>query len=178
MDKFNSSGEELSHKERIEVLRYTVSRFDGYFQGVNSKISLFITLSTFILTVSSAGATLILKQYGTGDRVPLLFVLLIVLAAGLALIFTIKAAIPYLGNDQTSIFHFGYVANQSREDYNNKIDSLTSESIVKDISNQAFTLAKGLRVKYSYLTVAGWLLFADAVLIIILSLITIVNIQQ
>lgn len=162
-------------KDKITHLKYSISRFDGYFQGVNSKIALYITLNTFILTATTAGSSSIVRQFPNNINLPILFMTLIVLASAISIICTILASIPYLKNNNSSAFYFGYVAHLEFDDYSKKIEELSDEKALHDLKHQAFILAKGLRSKYRNLLIAGYLLLADFVLILIFSLIIITN---
>jgi len=163
-------------KEKLEWLKYSISRFDTYYQSVNSKIALYITLSTFIITAASAGGTTIIKQLDHNRNGPVLT--LIIIAAAVAIFFTIKASIPYLKNHRESIFYFGYVSDLSHNDYEQKVKNLTIENNLDDLLCQAQLLAKGLKSKYFSLQIAGYLLLVDFAFITILSLLIITNIQQ
>ena len=171
------TNEGASLKEKIDIVKYSVSRFDIYFQSVNAKIALYITLNTFVLTAATAGSRSIIGQFPANKNLPILFLTLIILASAVSIICTIKASIPYLKSTNASIFYFGYIANLETDDYCTKIDDLTNEKILHDLRQQACVLSKGLKAKYQSLSIAGNLLLIDFALIIIFSLIIITNIQ-
>lgn len=163
----------MSSKDKVDILKYSVSRFDAYAQAVNSKIALYITLNTFILTASIAGARSIISQFGNNTNLPILFLTLVVVMSAVSIFCTIKASIPYLNTDSDTIFYFGYIACLSSRDYQAKIDALDFDKTVDDLSCQARTIAIGLRNKFSSLKIAGYILLADFSCIAILSLLLI-----
>lgn len=167
--------DEIAPKERTEILRYSISRYDSYFQGVNSKIALYVTLNTFILTAVSAGSRQLIAQFHSNSNIAVLFLTLTTVASAVSILFTIRASIPYLKSAQESIFFFGYVSSLSYKDFKDKVDNINYDEAIRDLTCQAHSLAAGLKTKYYQLQIAGYLLLADFVFIITLALLIITN---
>jgi len=163
----------LEKDKKIDVLKYSISRFDGYFQAVNGKIALYISLNIFMLTAVTAGGQSIIKQFPGHTNIPVILLTLTVIASAVSLFTAIKASIPFLGNITSTIFFFGYISSLVFDDYKAKIESMDMNGVTTDLTCQAHILAKGLRSKYRYLQVAGYFLLVNVVLILSISLLVI-----
>ena len=53
----------MDQKEKIENLKYTISRYDHYYDSVNSKSNVYLTLMTFLL-----GGTVALFRYAIDQK--------------------------------------------------------------------------------------------------------------
>lgn len=161
--------------DKIELLKFCILRYDNYYQGINNKISLYITLNTFILTAATAYSGNIIEQFPNNKNLPIFFLTLSVVASATSLLFTIIASIPFLKNYQKSNYYFGYVSGLTSSDYLEKIKACTDDVTIEDLAAQSHILSVGLKRKFHHLKTAGWVLFIDLILITFLSLIIIVN---
>lgn len=153
---------------QIDNLKFTIDRFDHYYESVNSKTNLYITLNTFVISAVSAASQNLLAQLGNSFWAKFLIVSIIVVAS-ISLIYTIWSSIPYLRSDNDSVFYFGYVSRLSLKDLLSKLETSTTESITRDLGQQLHALAQGLENKFRKLRVAGVLLLIKFILITFLS---------
>lgn len=133
----------LKSKQKIEMLKYNISRFDHYYASVNFKSSFLvignITLLGFLFTtLSDINICLFIAH---------------VLVTILSLIFVLLAIKPYLKSydKNTSLIFFNDIANMKGDEFKDKINTLTEESYVTDLKEQVYALSKGLEKKFSNL---------------------------
>ena len=133
----------LESKQKIEILKYNISRFDHYYASVNFKSSFLvignITLLGFLFTtLSDINICLFIAH---------------VLVTILSLIFVLLAIKPYLKSydKNTSLIFFNDIANMKGDEFKDKINTLTEESYVTDLKEQVYALSKGLEKKFSNL---------------------------
>ncbi len=133
----------LESKQKIEMLKYNISRFDHYYASVNFKSSFLvignITLLGFLFTtLSDINICLFIAH---------------VLVTILSLIFVLLAIKPYLKSydKNTSLIFFNDIANMKGDEFKDKINTLTEESYVTDLKEQVYALSKGLEKKFSNL---------------------------
>jgi len=134
---------EDNHKLKI------IERFDSYYSGINNK-------GTFILAVN----TLIISGFLIGVKDLLSFIdedqlqcfkLLLTITIFISLIsmaLTFLAIIPFFKTHKDSFWFFNSVANQSKDLFLEKIDSQDSKDEIRDINEQIYFLAKGLKSKH------------------------------
>jgi len=137
----------LEEKEKIDVLKYNISRFDHYYASVNFKSSFLVIGNITILGV----------VLGNQDKLNnyILYVHLLLIAS--SLISVLVAIKPYLiGNKiDKSVIFFDEIANSTKEKYSKKISLLTQRKYIKDLKEQTYFLAKGLQKKFLYLNIAA-----------------------
>ncbi|MGJ0302836.1 DUF5706 domain-containing protein [Aliarcobacter cryaerophilus] len=133
----------MESKQKIEMLKYNISRFDHYYASVNFKSSFLvignITLLGFLFTtLSDINICLFIAH---------------VLVTILSLIFVLLAIKPYLKSydKNTSLIFFNDIANMKGDEFKDKINTLTEESYVTDLKEQVYALSKGLEKKFSNL---------------------------
>lgn len=153
----------------IENLKFTIDRFDHYYESVNSKTNLYITLNTFIISVVSAISSKIIVQLGNTFWSKFLVISIIIIAS-ISVIYTIWSSLPYLRSDNDSVFYFGYVSNLSLKDLLSKLEASSTESSAQDLAQQLHALAQGLENKFNKLRIAGALLILEFTLIALLSI--------
>lgn len=147
---------------KVDVLKYNISRFDHYFASINFKSSFLILANITILGFLISNSNHVSK-----------FSLIIVsLISVLTVTFVLLAIKPFLktykGKD--SIIYFGDIANQE-DDFDNKIDNLTLELYINDLRKQNIILAKGLKYKFDMLNIAT-IFFIINLIVYVLILIT------
>ncbi|MCT7605293.1 Pycsar system effector family protein [Aliarcobacter butzleri] len=147
---------------KVDVLKYNISRFDHYFASINFKSSFLILANITILGFLISNSNHVSK-----------FSLIIVsLISVLTVTFVLLAIKPFLktykGKD--SIIYFGDIANQE-DDFDNKIDNLTLELYINDLRKQNIILAQGLKYKFDMLNIAT-IFFIINLIVYVLILIT------
>ena len=136
----------LNEKEKIDVLKYNISRFDHYYASVNFKSSFLVLGNITILGLVSV------NEDKLGGYI--IFVLYLLIAS--TLISVLLAIRPYLKSNKIdkSIISFDEIANSTKNEYITKIKLLTQKKYIKDLNEQTYFLAKGLQRKFFYLNIA------------------------
>lgn len=151
----------ISGNERIRMLKHTMDRYDQYYNSVNNKGYLFISLNTFLL------GGIITGYFSIRNEVVIDFFFLLMVCLGLifcllSIGFSLSAIIPYLGkkyeNGHISAIYFENVANISLQEFKKKYDEMTSGLQYDDYLKQTHTLALGLKKKFRRLRTATLLL--------------------
>lgn len=133
----------LKSKQKIEMLKYNISRFDHYYASVNFK-------SSFLVI---GNITLLGFLFSTLSDINICLFIAHVLVTILSLIFVLLAIKPYLKSydKNTSLIFFNDIANMKGDEFKDKINTLTEESYVTDLKEQVYALSKGLEKKFSNL---------------------------
>jgi hypothetical protein len=147
-----------------EDLKYLIGRYDHYYDSINNKSQFFLGLNTFI--IGSGGALYAFARDG-GELTPLLkcCICIIIVLATLSAAITLYSILPYLKSKKGSLIFFGSVAMFKDDEYENAARNCSEAAIYKDLSTQVNHLAKGLIRKYKLLRLAGWILFAEFLVI-------------
>jgi hypothetical protein len=164
---------EENKSEKIEMLKHTMDRYDHYYDTINNKGNLFLTLNTFLL------AGIITGFYSIKETVVhrfdiLFFIWLGLIFCLLSIGFTLWAIIPYL-NKQTdsvdgSVINFGNVSNISFTSFKKMYEGNTETRRFEDYLQQVYLLALGLQRKFCRLQIATYLLGACFLCIIIIGI--------
>ena len=142
-----------------ERLKYCINRFDQYYDSINSKSSVFLALSTFIVGGLVAGYFAMGTYVSCGVWIHALMSLLIGLGVAIMII-VVLAATPFLTKDRDSLHFYGSIACMDATGFCNKSATpCTDEDELKDLRNQVHQLATGLTGKFKKLKTAG-ILFA------------------
>ncbi len=136
----------LNETEKIDMLKYNISRYDHYFASVNFKSSFLVLGNITILGFVLSNRTQI-NDYT--------FYALVLLIAS-SLIAVLLAIKPYLKryNGKASVIFFNDIANISSSAYHEKMSKLLQSEYIKDLEEQVLVLAKGLTRKFLYLNIA------------------------
>lgn len=141
-----SRGKIVENNEKINLLKYNISRYDHYYASVNFKSSFLIlaniTMLGFIFTSNSVAGT-----FST---------IVVTIFPILTVVFVLFAIKPYLKSygGKDSIIFFGDVANQSNDEIKKKINELSEEKYITDLVKQNTILAVGLKQKFDMLNIA------------------------
>jgi len=156
-------------------LIYTISRFDHYFESVNNKTAVYIAINTFILGGILAGYVNIDKYII--EHVNLFNIILsIILLLGLcSLIILTYASIPFFSKKPNSLFYFGTIGSQSKDDFIEASKKYENKDELKDLRSQVHVLAKGLNTKFVRLQLSGRLLVLQFVGLIPLIIVFLIN---
>lgn len=137
---------QLTTEEKVDMLKYNISRYDHYFASVNFKSSFLvlgnITILGFVLS----------NRIQLNDYVFYALVLLI----SSSLITVLLAIKPYLKRyeGKASVVFFNDIANISIDSYRKNMNKLVQNEYIQDLEEQVYVLAKGLTRKFLYLNIA------------------------
>ena len=147
--------------EKTETLKHTMDRYDPYFDSVNNKANVFLTLNTFLLGGIVTGYYSIKDQIVCGFDI-LFFVWAGLILSLLSIAFSLWATVPYLSKQADSIngsvVYFGNVANVSFQSFKQMYCDMTDEKRYEDYLQQVHLLALGLQSKFYRLKIATYLL--------------------
>ncbi|MDP1814029.1 MAG: DUF5706 domain-containing protein [Leadbetterella sp.] len=160
--------------EKMDTLKHTIDRYDHYYDSINNKGNLYLTLNTFLLGGMITGYYSI-KDSITNQYIITVFIWLGLIFCLLSLGFTLLAIIPYLNKQSDSIngsiINFGNVSNISFESFKQMYVNVTDEKRYEDYLHQVYLLACGLQKKFSRLKTATYLLGGCFICIIIIGII-------
>ena len=147
--------------EKIEMLKHTMERYDHYYDSVNNKASLFLTLNTFLLGGIVTGYFSIKDQVVCGFDI-LFFVCAGLILCSLSVVYSLWATLPYLSKQADSlngsVIYFGNVANVSFQSFTQMYSDMTEQKRYEDYLQQVHLLALGLQRKFDRLKIATYLL--------------------
>lgn len=155
-------------------LKYSIDRFDHYYDSVNNKSAVYIAINTFI----TGGIIVLLTQSDIVCRMSNIgkFCIGILLLIGISnLILLSLASIPYFSKKQDSILYFGSISQMKQSEFNKSSKNYTNKGELKDLRLQAYLLAKGLTVKFTRLKFAGIMLVIQFVLLFIILFLILIN---
>lgn len=139
-------------KDKTEQMKFVIGRFDHYFDSVNNKGNVFLTLNTFLLGGLIAGYYTLQKDHSITTGACYLFAtaaLFNLTAIGLV----IAAIIPYMnfnGKDEhASLINYNDIASYTKEELVAKINTQNELNVAEDLVHQKLLLSKGLRRKFN-----------------------------
>lgn len=137
---------QLTTEEKVDILKYNISRYDHYFASVNFKSSFLVLGNITILGFVLSNRTNI-HDY--------IFYALVLLVAA-SLITVLLAIKPYLKRyeGKASVVFFNDIANISIDSYRKNMNKLVQREYIQDLEEQVHVLAKGLTRKFLYLNIA------------------------
>ena len=165
-------------KDKIESLRYIISRFDHYSESVHNKSAGFLAINSFIV-----GGTIAIYYSVIGHRPCMIGIGIlagIAMAGLISLFFTLWAVLPALNSgtrsSYTSNLFFGSIASyQSAEIFHEQIKQQNADAEIMDLAFQSFELAKLLDAKYKRLQYAVIPMAIEMILLLPYSLIILNN---
>lgn len=158
---------------KIELLKHTIDRYDHYYDSINNKGNLYLTLNTFLL------GGIITGYYSIKDtiagRCDIVFFVWIGVACCIASIaITLWAIIPYLNKRSDtpngSLLSFLNVSSMSMDTFKKAFSDMSDEERYTDYLQQVYLLARGLDKKFARLKSATYLLGGCFLCIIIIGL--------
>lgn len=152
----------MMEKER---LKYTIDRFDQYFDGVNNKSNIVLGFGTLIFGTLVAVYPSLTKVVDFNWVMHANFGILITLGFASMLILIITS-IPHLKSSGKSIHFFLSISNMGESAFQTKSENINDEEEMKDLRKQVFHLANGLSKKFKRLRIALILLAIQMMLIV------------
>jgi hypothetical protein len=148
-----------------ERLKFSIGRYDHYYDSVNNKSNVYLTLNLFIVGGLTASYTTIMDSVYGYWVIPTL--LIVSMALGLLnLLIIVLASRPYLTDETDSLLFFQSVNNMELNTFKSKSEAETEAEELEDLRIQTFQLAAGLKSKFKKLYMVGNL-FALQILVFI-----------
>lgn len=154
-------------------LKYTINRFDHYFDSVNNKSAVYIAINTFI----TGGIIVLLTQTDfvyNMSKIGKFGVATLLLMGVLSLIILSVASIPFFSKKPDSLYYFGSISKMKQSEFNKTSKNYTEKDGLQDLRTQTYILSKGLTKKFTWLKLAGIFLVIQFILLLII-LLTIIN---
>ena len=147
-------------EDRISRLQFVIGRYDQYYEGINSKVALLLTLATAfplinVFTSTQLDSTLILYPY---LHLSSLIITLLVYVC------LILSSFPFLSSTNDSLIFFGDVSRLKLNEYKKRLDSESEDNFYDDLCAQSFYLSKGLRKKYHRIGISTTLIFLQLII--------------
>lgn len=160
----------MNETEQLEQLRFAISRYDHYYESINSKGNLYLALNSILIGGIAASYPFIDQKLHLNARYNLVLIA-IVLQCALSLITTIAAINPFtksgLQSGQISLLYYGQVSQLEFSFFSRRFRKRTLNLHVTDMLRQMHTLARGLNRKFQLLKWAG--LFLSGALLLLIS---------
>jgi len=160
-------------KEKCEELKFAIGRYDQFYDSINNKGNLYLTINTFILGGIVAGFATMQDKCQLGNLLITFFVITAVanlVSFGLTLI-AIKPHVSPTGGRVGSLIFFWDVAGYHEASYRKNWDEINLKKWYKDLRAQSQALAIGLRRKFFLLNLATWGIAAQVLIISIFGII-------
>jgi hypothetical protein len=160
-----------------ERLKLSIGRFDHYYDSINNKCTVMLTLNTFIVGGLIASYPILLEKIECGLCFHGLMTAL--LGLGLAIMITVtSASIPFLGGRSNSLLFWGDIAGITETAFNTQSQAQSATDALNDLRSQAYHLACGLRSKFRLLRIVGQMMIIQFILFVPLFLVIICNIKK
>ncbi len=146
----------IDDNEKIELLKYNISRFDHYYASVNFKSSFLVIGNITIIGFLISNKNNILDYIFFAN----------LLLTTLSLVFILMAINPFTKSyhKNGSIIFFGDIANSDYNNFSSKINKLSKKLYISDLQKQVYILSIGLKKKFSHLKVATIIFIINIVL--------------
>ena len=159
--------------EKNEEVKFIISRYDHFYDSINTKGNLYLTINTFILGGVLAGYYSLPGKFTQGTLPLALFVLCLVLNL-ISMGATLLAIMPFLKSGKKakggSVIFFGDVASMEFQQLHGSWQSMTADKWHGDLIKQSHLLAGGLSRKFKRLRTATWFIAAQTSAAIIFGL--------
>lgn|SRR5690606_28001023 len=164
---------EKTERDRLE---FCIHRYDHYFDSLNSKSTVYLTLTTFLVGGLLAGYTQLDPLLDYTIIFKFMYILPILLGL-ITMTLIIYSSVPYLSKNSKSIYYFGGVAARLDEDFCKKSQTISNEDELDDLRNQTHILSCGLVKKYDKLKYAGYLILTQFTTVFALFIYIIINLK-
>ena len=149
--------------EKIENLKFILTRLDTYIDSAQNKSNLYLALNTVVL----GGIIAILKDLECSKIINVLLISIAIVSI-LSILITLISINPYMKNAMSSVFFFDDIASCiSLSEYKILLNKKADEKLLDDMCAQVYSVAKGLTSKYKKLRIAGFLVAFEFILLAI-----------
>jgi hypothetical protein len=135
-------------------LRFCIERFDHYYDSINNKSAVFLALGTFIVGGLTASISFLRKNVDCSTTLYVLLSFSILFGVS-SLLIVLYASLPFLSKKSSSLFFFNSIALKDKASFLKESECYNNEEEIKDLREQVYCLAYGLRKKFRLLRLAG-----------------------
>ncbi|MCC6181899.1 MAG: hypothetical protein IT237_08700 [Bacteroidia bacterium] len=164
----------MEKEKKIEKLKFIVGRYDHYYDSVNNKGNVYLTLNTFLLGGAVTGFYSYLNSNTVSCSLMIIMAITIILNL-LSLSTALWAIKPYLNkpsdNANGSLLFFGDVAHYHYNLYQKMFEELDEEKSYNDFIKQTHLLSIGLKNKFTLMKWSTYFLAGQILLLTIIGLI-------
>lgn len=154
---------------KVDELKFIIGRFDHYYDSVNNKGNLYLTLNTFLLGGLIAGYAALLSSHICTLAWPELVIVGLIAGCNIfAFYHAVNAIYPFVSKrlGSSSIF-YGDIAGRTESEWRSFFTAVLPDVYEQDLVQQAHQLAGGLLAKYRRLRASTWWIFAQFVIFIL-----------
>ena len=168
-------------EKHTDNTKFIIQRYDNYISGANVKGNFLLAFNTFLTGGAIANYSKMIELITENCGITLLNIALcsLIISSIVTTVFVINAVYPYLKSSNSSkdnyhshIFFNSVSEFESDKTYHDSLCKITDSEFERDLSHQAFQLAKGLKSKYNNLKWAIRFVYFE--LFVILSIILII----
>lgn len=158
----------MSQEKKVELLSFSINRYDQLYDAVNNKANVFLGLLVFLM---SAVVTCFFNLTNTGTQYSTIRILVIICVSlqMTGILFILFALKPYLkgGSQQAgnSLLFFGDVSWMTKGQFMQAFNNADDNAFYLDLQIQVYQLASGLRKKYRVLSIVTYILCTQLLLI-------------
>lgn len=157
----------MQNNNKIENLKFIISRYDYYIESTQTKSNVYISLNTAVI----AGVITLISALKINDLCLVLNLILLLIAtiAVIGIIMSLVAVKPNLINTNIgeSVIFFNDVSNCENKEFIEKMKNLDEDKFLIDIANQTHNLSTVLSKKYCLIKWVGKLIKVEFLLLII-----------
>ncbi|MBC7524773.1 MAG: hypothetical protein H7239_10075 [Flavobacterium sp.] len=159
--------------EKTDMLKHSIDRYDHYYDSVNNKCSLYLTLTTFLFGGIITGYYTIKDDFFCSNSI-IVLIWISLTACLVSIFFVIRGIIPYVSKhkagEKISVLNYSCVASISNKEFETAYEEMSKSKQMNDYLNQVHLLAKGLHKKFSYLRTASYFLIVVFICITIIGI--------
>lgn len=139
----------MNIREKLDELKFSIGRFDHYYDSVNNKGNLYLAVNTFILGGAIGGYAALDNVYHFNGWF-LVLLIAVLLSNVISVGYTLGAIKPFLKkkNGSRSMIYFRDIDNASEVTIGDFWSNLTEEKMIDDLLVQYKILAGGLTRKF------------------------------
>jgi len=156
--------------------KFIISRFDHYYDCVNSKANFYLTFNTVIIAGLVPSYFFITKHFQTGVIEQYLFILIGIVSV-ISIISTLLAVYPFLNSGNShkykSLLFFESIVKMKEKEFVEDFTAQKLEQQIEDMTYQAYQLARGLNAKYQKLKFSGWLIAISLIVMFVTAILLI-----
>ena len=162
----------LSNADKVEALKLIIERYDHYYDSINNKGNLYLTINTFILGGCIAGYYTLNQSCHFSKSILLFYFIPGIIFNLISFTHTLWAVRPFAKkiNRGNSLIFFADVQRNSLPEWKNRWSKLTEDDWEEELQCQSHELATGLCKKFTRLSRATLFIWLQVVFIFLFAI--------
>lgn len=146
----------MNTKDKVEELKFIVTRFDHYYDSINNKANLYLSINTFFFGGALVGYNSLDKVHHFNSWIVVIILIPFLLSNIISFSFTLSAIRPFTRKHFTknSMLFFGDVSRMPESKWQAGWESMSHDTWEDDLKCQTQLLAIGLQRKFENLSCA------------------------